>query len=241
MLRRVSTPVRATAFALLAGLFTFSTTTPADAQEPPFSWTGLYVGLHGGINIPRDTRSEFDSPGLPGGVGFITTDADNGYRFGGALGYTFTRHLSAEIELSYTRNSLDTLDVVSIAFPAGSGPLAAKGSASTLSGMVNGYFSLPMDRFRPYVGAGIGVTRVSAHGAGFAGVPGETDDSDTAFTWQLMAGVGFQLSPNLELGARYRFQHVNSYTLINSGGDEQRVDGSEGHSFEVTLKFAFPK
>ena len=81
----------------------------------------------------------------------------------------------------------------------------------------------------------------SRNGAGFAGVAGETDDSDNAFTWQLMAGVAFALSPNLELGARYRFQHINDYTLFNSVGDEQRVRESEGHSFEVTLTWAFPK
>lgn len=208
----------------------------------PAPWRGFYVSAHGGITFPRDTVSEFDSPGLPGGVGTITTAADNGYRLGGALGYFFTRHLSAEVELSYARSDLDTLNVVSILTPTGSGPLNAKGSASTLSGMVNGYFSLPMEGgIRPYVGAGIGVTRVSANGAGFADVPGETDDSDNAFSWQLMAGVGFKLAPNLELGARYRFQHINGYSLTNSGGDEQRVRESEAHSVEVTLTWAFPK
>lgn len=238
---RVTALSRAVAFVCLAASLSLLTNQKAQAQAPYKSWAGFYVGAHGGITIPRDSVSEFDSPGLPGGIGTITTAADNGYRLGGALGYFFTRHLSAEVELSYARSDLDTLDVVSKTFPKGTGPLDAKGSASTLSGMVNGYLSLPMDGVRPYVGGGIGVTRVSANGAGFAGVPGETDDSDNAFTWQLMAGVGFQLAPNLELGARYRFQHINSYTLVNSGGDEQRVRESEGHSFEVTLTFAFPK
>jgi opacity protein-like surface antigen len=228
-------------FAILSIVALCGSVQAGDGYGPPSRLAGFYASAHGGITFPRDTVSEFDSPGLPGGVGIITTEADNGYRIGGAVGYFFTRYLSAEVELSYARSDLASLDVVSFATPNGSGPIDAKGSASTLSGMVNGYLSLPMDRIRPYVGGGIGVTRVSANGAGFAGMPGETDDSDNAFTWQLMAGVGFQLAPNLELGARYRFQHINNYTLINSGGDEQRVHDSEAHSLEVTLTFAFPK
>jgi opacity protein-like surface antigen len=239
MLRRVTALSRAGVLACVATLVAFSTGHFSHAQAADRS--GFYVGLHGGLNVPRDTVSEFDSPGLPGGIGTITTDADRGYRIGGAVGYVFNRYLSGEVELSYTRNDLDTLNAVSFAFPAGTGPVPAKGDATTLSGMVNAYLSLPFDQVRPYVGAGIGVARVSANGAGFAGVAGETDDSDNAFTWQLMAGVAFALSPNLELGARYRFQHINDYTLFNSVGDEQRVRESEGHSFEVTLTWAFPK
>ena len=238
MLRSVSTPLRAIAYCLcVVGVSAFATSLPSSGQG--LDRKAFYVGLHGGISVPRATVSEFDSPGLPGGVGFITTEAENGYRVGGAVGYLFNRHLRGEVELSYTRNSLDTLDAVSFAFPAGTGPLPAKGSATTLSGMVNGYASLPLDRLRPYIGAGIGYTRVASHGAGFVGFPGETNDAASAFSWQLMAGLGYQLTPNLELGGRYRFQHVNGYDLFNSAGDEQRVRESEGHSFELTLTWTF--
>ena len=238
MLSSVIAPMRAVAcYSCVIGVFAITASLPADAQG--IDRKGFYVGLHGGINVPRESISEFDSPGLPGGVGFITTEAENGYRVGGAVGYIFNRYLRGEVELSYTRNSLDTLDAVSFAFPAGTGPLPAKGSATTLSGMVNGYVSLPMDRLRPYIGGGLGYTRVASHGAGFAGVPGEPDDSASAFSWQLMAGLGYQLTPNLELGGRYRFQHVNGYDLFNSAGDEQRVRESEGHSFELTLTWTF--
>jgi opacity protein-like surface antigen len=237
MLSCVSTPIRAAAFACIGGLSLFAAASHSNAQG--LDRKAFYVGLHGGINVPRATVSEFDSPGLPGGVGFITTEAENGYRVGGAVGYIFNRYLRGEVELSYTRNSLDTLNAISFAFPAGTGPLPARGNATTLSGMVNGYASLPMDKLRPYIGAGIGYTRVSSNGAGFVGVPGETDDAATAFSWQLIAGVGYQLTSNLELGGRYRFQHINGYDLYNSAGDQQRVHESEGHSFELTLTWTF--
>ncbi|MBX9588600.1 MAG: acyloxyacyl hydrolase [Hyphomonadaceae bacterium] len=235
----VSLRHRAVALACLTGLLAIPLSPSAQAQGADRS--GFYASLHGGANVPLDTHSTFASPGLPGGVGTITTTAEDGYRLGGALGFIFNRYLRAEAELSYTRNDLDTLAVVSRQFPRGSGPLPAKGDATALSGMVNGYLSLPIanDQIRPYVGAGIGVARVSANGAGFAGVPGVTDDTDNAFSWQLLAGVGFKLSPAVELGARYRFQHINGFDLVNSGGDVQRIRDSEAHSVEVTLTWAF--
>lgn len=58
MLRSVSTPARAIAFACLAGLFTVSTTTPSAAQDRPFNWTGFYVGGHTGYNW-----TDIDFPG----------------------------------------------------------------------------------------------------------------------------------------------------------------------------------
>lgn len=180
---RVTAHSRAVFAACLAASFYFLSNQSAQAQGPD-RWAGFYVSGHGGLNVPRDTDSTFLSGSLPGGVGTIRTEADNGYRVGGALGYFFNRYLSSEVELSYTRNNLDTLNVVS---SGGAASLEGKGNATTLSGMVNGYLSLPMDKIRPYVGGGIGVTRVSANGAGFAGASGETDDSDNAFTWQLMA------------------------------------------------------
>ena len=201
---------------------------------------GLYVSLHGGVSIPKSTISDFDTPGGPlFGPGTMTTEADLGYRFGGAFGYAFSRYLSAEVELSYTHNELDTISVVSAGFPAGPSPLPARGGATTLSGMVNAYLSLPMDRWRPYVGAGAGQSYVSANGVGIAGVVGETNDNASAFSWQVMGGVGFQLSPSLELGARYRFQHIDGYSLVNNFGHVERVREREGQSVDLTLTWAF--
>jgi opacity protein-like surface antigen len=210
----------------------FVSMTPVVAGE-----SGLYVSGHGGWSFPDKTTSEFNSPGLPGGVGNIVTDPDDGYRVGGAAGYIFNRYISGEVEVTYAEHDISNLRVRSFATGGVlSPPIPAKGDASTLSGMVNGYLSLPIDTvWRPYVGGGIGYSRVSANGIGFAGIPGDTDDSDSVFTWQLIAGVGFDIAPNLELGGRYRYQHVDETTLYNSAGDEQRIDSAEAHSAEITL------
>lgn len=216
--------------------------TSAVAEKP-------YISLHGGWSFPSAQTSDFDSPGTtPDGIGHIRTESETGYRFGGALGMFLNRYVSGELELTYAKHDVDTLSVFRNQNPgagpapgAWAGPFDGRGDAETLSGMINGFVSLPMDKIRPYVGVGFGVTHVRANGVGFAGVPGDTNDSANAFTWQLMGGVGVQLSPGLELGSRYRFQHVDAYELFNSAGDEQRIPKSEGHSFELTLTWAFPK
>lgn len=202
------------------------------------SW---YVSGHIGASWPKKTVSDFDSPGLPGGLGYITTEADTGYRLGGAVGYIFNKTFRAEAELSYSHNDIATLDITSFAFPKGTGPLTGTGSASTLMGMFNVYASLPMDRWRPYVGAGIGAVQASANKVSFVGAPagGYTDDSATAFGWQLMAGVGYQLTSQLEVGARYRFLNVGDYTLHNSVGDAQRIHETNSHGPELTLTWAW--
>src|SRR5688572_3732067 len=94
---RVTALSRAVFAACLAASFSCLSNQTAQAQGPD-RWAGFYVSGHGGLNVPRDTVSEFDSPGLPGGIGTITTDAERGYRVGGALGYFFNRYLSGEVE-----------------------------------------------------------------------------------------------------------------------------------------------
>ena len=50
-----------------------------------------------------------------------------------------------------------------------------------------------------------------------------------------MAGVGYEIAPNLELGGRYRFQHTGEVTVYNGVGEAQRIEETEAHSAEITL------
>ena len=50
-----------------------------------------------------------------------------------------------------------------------------------------------------------------------------------------MAGVGYEIAPNLELGGRYRFQHTGEVTVYNRCQQAQRVEETEAHSAEITL------
>jgi opacity protein-like surface antigen len=198
---------------------------------------GLYLSLHGGASFPENTSSISD-PGLPF-QDSIVTDADTGYRLGAALGFAFNRYFSAEAEFSYDTNDIKSLSS-GVLLPIG--PLAASGTARFYSGMANAYLSLPAGAWRPYLGAGIGEARVKADDIGFVAIPQiRTTDSDTAFAWQLMAGLGYQISPNLELGARYRYFHTDDVTFVSNNGDIQEADGSRIQSVEAVLTWSWQR
>lgn len=191
--------------------------------------TGLYVSGHGGVSFPGE--SDGTSPDGP-----TKLEAEDGYRFGGAVGWIFNRYLSSEVEVTYASHDIDTINF-SFAPGVWTGPLAGEGKVTALSGMFNTYLSLPATGgFRPYVGGGIGYTQISADKI-YAPVlsPITTDDSDAAFSWQLMAGVGYEIAPNLELGTRYRYQHTEAVTLTNGVGEWQKIPDTEAHSVELTL------
>ena len=151
--------------------------------------------------------------------------------------YAFNEYFSVEGELSYLKNDIDTLSSNQIP----GGPQQAVGSTRTYTGMANAYLSLPVGDWRPYVGAGIGRAHVKAENIGFAAIPLRTDDSDSATAWQLMAGVGYQIAPNLELGARYRYLDIDPITLVSNNGDVQAIDDEKIHSVEAVLTWSWQR
>ena len=56
-----------------------------------------------------------------------------------------------------------------------------------------------------------------------------------------MAGVGYQIAPNLELGARYRYLNIDEVTLISDAGDVQAVDEQKTHSVEAVLTWSWQR
>ena len=127
--------------------------------------------------------------------------------------------------------------------------------------MVNGYVDLgTLAGFTPYVGAGLGATRVSwssvngigscvdgASGCGGAAsvstrYPG---DSDWRMTYALMAGVAYEVAPNIKVDLGYRFSHVAGgdmfgYSAADSvagaGGTMGRDGALSRHEIRIGLR-----
>ena len=76
----------------------------------------------------------------------------------------------------------------------------SRGSQNYRSYMLNGYFDIPTyTPVHPYVGAGVGLARVKNRLNILTGPDFVTKDSKTNIAYQLMAGVGYNLTCNWTL------------------------------------------
>lgn len=85
---------------------------------------------------------------------------------------------------------------------------ADDGRARTLNLGVSAYFDIPLgDTIVPYVGAGVGASRVNARLArtSATGTTSAFNDKDWGFNWHVDAGLGIKASERttIEVGARY--------------------------------------
>lgn len=123
--------------------------------------------------------------------------------------------------------------------------------------MVNGYVDLgTLAGFTPYVGAGLGATRVSwssvnATGScldGASGCSGAAPvsarypgESDWRLTYALMAGVAYEVAPNVKVDLGYRFSHVAGGEMFgdsaaSTGGTTGRDGALSRHEIRVGLR-----
>src|SRR3569623_372683 len=82
--------------------------------------------------------------------------------------------------------------------------------ASVLSGMVNGLVDFNAGGVGIYGGGGFGRARVKTMG-----------DSDSAWAWQLIAGVYAPISDNIDVGLKYRYfrtGHLNFNDSVDFAG-----------------------
>ena len=169
---------------------------------------GFYVGLGAGLWFSEDS----DARGHPSEIYSPPFDAtgthDQGTAFSGAVGYRFAEGLRVEGELSYRENDLDEFTVrepgsLAALLPPASrqdpaaldglrGTRPIDGDLSVVSLMANLYYDVDLGLgLKPYVGGGIGLSRISI--ATSSSGRQLTDDDDTVFAYQLGAGLGYRI------------------------------------------------
>ena len=200
--------------------------TPAAARD-----NSGYVGLEGGVMFPRsnhgDALVDFTTTQTPAtpvlpvpldqtfdnifSVKYKTgydVDLIGGYDFGmfrleGELGYKRSSLKSFRVSDSDIATLNTILNRPSVAPDPGAPGLPALSSAdldlnghvSVLSGMVNALLDVGDDAgFGAYAGGGFGRARVKLLG-----------DSDNAWAWQVIAGLRYAISPNIDVGLKYRY------------------------------------
>ena len=170
---------------------------------------GFYGSLHFGPNYLQSADNIDPVTGID-----IESQNNTGYSVGGGLGYAFGNGLRLDGEIAYRRNSVDRLEVRSDGglgrslgspVPLNGFTLDSTGSDSSLSFLVNGWYDFRnATKFTPYIGAGIGVAKISLNKVALSGFT-LVDDDDVVFAYQLGGGVAYALSPRVSLTLDYRF------------------------------------
>lgn len=150
----------------------------ATASIAPAQEAGpLYVGIFGGYVIPQDLE-----------FGPFELDMKNSWAAGAKVGYILPQFKYVAFELEYTH--LGEQDIEETGF---------SGNIYMDNIMVNALLRYPnWKNIYPFIGVGIGGSRGDVEALG-------SSNDETAFAWQLMAGVNFEMTKNLSLDLAYRY------------------------------------
>jgi opacity protein-like surface antigen len=182
-----------------------------DGPRLPCCVKGTYVAGHAGVSLLSDSDVRFF--GVEVGQG----SNDPGFNVGGALGYDFGV-VRTEIEITHRRAQWDEFAIgPTPALPACPCVGTDDDHISATSFMVNGLYDHIFEGslFSAFLGAGVGAARVSLDSN-----DGGIVDSDVVFAYQLMVGLGYQItnSTTLTLGYRY-FNTTNpEFAILASPG-----------------------
>ena len=235
---------------------------PLDAPEITIDRSGPVTGwyLRGDVGY-----APWRSAGTPGYSDDATgVSAFDGSRFGRpvagslGLGYRINDMFRADLTGEYFAGDMEG------AFDA-SGPCLSSSPAGTscvhdgaadmraYGVMLNGYLDIAnVAGFTPYVGAGVGVTRVSwddfhadstCVGAACAGAGSDRTsfggESSWRFSYALMAGVTYALSDRVKLDLSYRYSDIAGGPMFRSADGDADDDGLRRHEVRAGIRIGF--
>ncbi len=184
---------------------------------------GPYIGIEGGVSFPQSTDYDVRVRN-----GTTTEDYDNAFRVRSKTGYDVdviagfkTGMFRIEGEAAYKRSNLKDLRISApllddIGDITG-GPVTVDdfdvdGHVGVASAMINGLVDFGGPELGAYVGGGAGRARVSYDG-----------DRDSAWAYQGIAGVRTAVSPNVDVGLKYRYFRTGRLSFQ----DDFAIDGEQ--------------
>ncbi len=159
---------------------------------------------------------------------------DNNVTFGGGFGY---KHgfLRADVTLDYGIRT-------PIRGGVGGNPAFYSGKLDTVTALFNGYVDLgTWEGITPYVGAGIGATRMNLTDY-MTNATAPATAIPTAQTWQMswaaMAGFSYQFMPNMALDVGYRYLKMgDAISGPDSAGNVAKFRNLSAQEVRVGLRF----
>jgi opacity protein-like surface antigen len=156
---------------------------------------GPYVRFDLGPTFPDDGRL-IAFGNVPTGN---TVRYDTGFASTVAGGYAFNPWIAAELEFGWSWNEISQVQGFRLAD-------TFFGQVSFLANVVLQY-PLPLTRLVPYIGGGLGGAATIFETDGFSNraVTVVGSDSDLVFTYQMFAGLRFDLNPWMSVGVSYKY------------------------------------
>jgi opacity protein-like surface antigen len=184
----------------------FAVTGAAYAQ-PYQPASPLYFGVFGGWVAPQSMNWDSKVTGRSADL-----SVDNSGMLGLKLGYILpqARALALEFEWNYMFQQNIPSQVVS--------GVQESGNLYLNNFMFNLVLRYPEGRVHPYIGGGIGGSSMNIQNTEAIGgtVVNIANETATGFAWQFLAGVNFDIAPNLSADLGYRYFGTNpSFTAIN--------------------------
>lgn len=195
----------------------------------------LYVGIIGGYTFGSDL--EYKTYYYPS----YDLDIQNAWALGAKIGYTmpFARAFAVEFEYLYFGPDVDRTVQASEADYS----YAVDGDLDVHNFMFNFIAKYPEGRFHPFLGMGLGVSRVDFSGKEIEQFGGETyaysiSYDDTAFAWQIFAGVNCEINRNFSIDFAYRYfmADTDDEDYYHYYGNELEIESS---IFTVGLNYHF--
>jgi OmpA-OmpF porin, OOP family len=164
------------------------------AAATPALADGLYIAGRGGWSSVETTNLH--------GTGLGDIEYSHGYIVGGALGYAWANGFRLEAELMRRANDPEKIGI------AGANR-DATGEVNSDAAMGNLLYDFKLGSFplEPYVGFGAGAVRVRTDNVRINGGP-FSDDRDTVFGVQGIAGVSYPFTPRIRLTLDYRYLYA---------------------------------
>ena len=183
---------------------------------------GIYLGLRGGV-----VKHKLDNP-KSGGTGNKNDDFDkNRFMMSGALGYRYN-YVRTELEYVWRNKVNQTLsdedgDKIRQEF-------------KTESYMLNGYIDFaPYHWITPYVGAGIGYTKLKYNSRYPAGMTAANESYDKKrFTWSVGGGLSVKVTNRFNVDAGYRY-----YDMGDIKHDSGKKTGVTAHEVYGGVRYVF--
>jgi len=219
---------------------------------------GIYTSLKAGISDTKYKNSEdkrvFDE-------GNLSLDAKNNDQtksiypnISAAVGFDFSKisKINARAELEYTYKDKETFSptIDNVTARAGSNVYSGKApdgfvlfnnTLRSQSLMVNGYYDFKnTSKFTPYVGVGIGATRVKNKQTEI-----EYNDSvsstDTHFTWSAGVGVAYNVTDNVALDLSYKYVDAGKFKFNNyvPGGNFDTKVKLHSNDYSLGIRYNF--